>query len=58
MATTFTNSPQALDFGATAYGVLSSGQTITLTATGGTVSVTSLTMSNSDFSLISAPSLP
>ena len=58
MATTLTFSPLGIDCGVNAVGVASATQTVTLTATGGTVAVSALTMSNADFALVSPPSLP
>ena len=58
MATQLKYSPLALDFGTSPVGTPPANQTITLTATGGTVKVTALTMSNIDFALVSPPSLP
>ena len=58
MATQLKYSPLALDFGTSPVGTPPANQTITLTATGGTVQVTALTMSNIDFALVSPPSLP
>ena len=59
MATTLYNLPIAVDCGVSSIGVVAPyQQTLTLYATGGTVAVSALTMSNSDFALVSPPALP
>ena len=58
MATTLTYSPLGIDCGVGAVGVSVANQTLTLTASGGTVQVTALVMSNADFALVSPPGLP
>ena len=58
MATTLTYSPQGIDCSVGVIGTPTANQAVTLTASGGTVQITALTMSNADFALVSPPTLP